>query len=594
MSKSPQRRFARNVAEHLEPRRLLSDVIAVGQEFQVNTYTTGSQLHPALATDADGDFLIAWHSNGQDGSSYGVYAQRYDAAGIPQGTEFRVNSYTTGIQARPSVGIDAIGNFVIAWYSAAQDGSFNGIYAQRYDSAGLPQGDEFRVNTYTTNSQTEPAVAMDADGDFVIAWYGSGAGDDYGVFAQRYNAAAVPQGGEFCVNTYTTSGQLHARVATDANGDFVIAWESTGQDGGGGNLLRGVYAQRYNSDGVRQGSEFRVNNVTINDQKDASIAMDANGNFVVAWADGEPGQDGSGLGVYARRFDAAGVAQGLDFRVNTYTTGHQHLPSIGMDANGNFVVSWFGAGHAGSGTYAQRYTAAGAAQGGEFRVDTTGGGFTNRTAMDTDGDFVVAWVGFEVRAQRFGVVPEVTVSSFHFATAPHKLRFTFDRDVSASLGTDDLVVQNLTTMQTIPSSHFSLAYDTATNVATFTYAGATAGIAGMLPDGRYAATLVAAGVTTVQGAPLAADIVLNFRFLQGDASNDGRVNLDDFNVLAANFGQSPRDFTQGDFDYSGNVNLNDFNILAARFGQVLAGPGTGAKASDGLRRRDAWLDELLA
>ena len=88
----------------------------------------------------------------------------------------------------------------------------------------------------------------------------------------------------------------------------------------------------------------------------------------------------------------------------------------------------------------------------------------------------------------------------------------------------------------------------------------------MLPRGRYRATLLAAGVTTPQGAALAADHVLNFLFQPGDANNDGRVNLNDFNVLAANFGQSPRDFTQGDFNYDGIVNLNDFNILAAQFG----------------------------
>jgi hypothetical protein len=62
----------------------------------------------------------------------------------------------------------------------------------------------------------------------------------------------------------------------------------------------------------------------------------------------------------------------------------------------------------------------------------------------------------------------------------------------------------------------------------------------------------------------------------GDPNNDGRVNLDDFNIIAANFGQSNRDYSQGDLDYSGNVNLNDFNILAGRFGAVLAAPAPDA------------------
>jgi hypothetical protein len=163
-------------------------------------------------------------------------------------------------------------------------------------------------------------------------------------------------------------------------------------------------------------------------------------------------------------------------------------------------------------------------------------------------------------------VPEVTGSSFLYATAPHQLRFTFNHDVSASLGTNDLVVQNLTTMQTISSGDFSISYDTLNNVATFTYTGTTAGIAGMLPDGNYTATLIASGIATPQGAPLATDHVLTFHFLQADANNDGHVNLADFNILASNFGQSPRTFSQGDFNYDTIVNLADFNILASRFG----------------------------
>jgi acetyl esterase/lipase len=52
----------------------------------------------------------------------------------------------------------------------------------------------------------------------------------------------------------------------------------------------------------------------------------------------------------------------------------------------------------------------------------------------------------------------------------------------------------------------------------------------------------------------------------GDATRDGRVDLDDFNVLAANFGQSNRGWRQGDFTADGVVNLDDFNLLASNFG----------------------------
>jgi hypothetical protein len=78
----------------------------------------------------------------------------------------------------------------------------------------------------------------------------------------------------------------------------------------------------------------------------------------------------------------------------------------------------------------------------------------------------------------------------------------------------------------------------------------------------------------LNGEPMVSDVVLDFFVLPGDANADRRVNLDDFNILAANFGTSGNDFTQGNFDYDleGVVNLSDYNILAANFGAYLPEP----------------------
>jgi hypothetical protein len=160
-----------------------------GSEFRVNTYTASYQWLPSVAMNASGDFILAWTSNDQDGSRYGVYAQRYNAAGVAQGDEFLVNTYTNGDQRDPSVAMDAAGDFVVAWWSNGQDGDDAGVYAQRYNAAGLTQGGEFRVNTYTDNNQWLPSVAMDGVGDFIVTWtnkYGED-GSDYGVYAQRYS-----------------------------------------------------------------------------------------------------------------------------------------------------------------------------------------------------------------------------------------------------------------------------------------------------------------------------------------------------------------------------------------------------------------------
>lgn len=577
--------------ERLEPRTLLN-AVAVGNEFAVNTFTLNSQAAAATAMDADGNFIVSWESISQDGSAGGIYAQRYDASGAAAGPEFRVNTFTTGQQLLPNVAMDPDGDFVIAWHSSGETTSYE-VKAQRYNAAGVPQGTEFQVNTYTTLNQAVPAVAMDDDGNFIVVWQSYlQDGSDVGVYARRYSAAGVPDGGEFRVNTFTTGlqGITGRPVGLDSAGNFVITWVSV-QDGSGA----GIYAQRYDASGVPQGAEFRVNTHTTSEQRGAAVAVGDDGDFVVTWR--SEGQDGSGNGVYAQRYNALGAAQGSEFQVNTFTPNHQYRVQTVMDADGDFTVVWnsFLQDGDGYGVYAQQFNAAGGPQGSEFRANsfTTNNQSFPTIAMDTDGDFVIAWAsagqdgsGDGVYAQRYGVVPEVTASAFQFATAPHKLNFTFDRDVSASLGTDDLVVQNLTTMQTIPSTDFSIDYDVLTNHATFAYTGTTAGIAGMLPDGNYTATLIASAITTIQGAPLASNYVQNFRFLQADADNDGRVNLNDFNILAGNFGQSPRDFTQGDFDYDTIVNLNDFNILAGRFGLALASPDVRQAAAPDNAYRD--------
>jgi hypothetical protein len=304
-------------------------------ELQVNTFTTGNQRFPSVAVDSTGDFVITWESNGQDGESYGIYAQRYNRSGFIQGSEFRVNSYTTGLQDKPSVAMDSTGDFVISWESNGQDGDSYGIYAQRYSSTGSPAGSEFRVNNFTTSTQKFPAIAMDYDGDFVITWQSLQDGSSYGVYAQRYNAAGEAQGSEFRANSYTTDKQLNPAVAMDNSGDFVITWQSlNNQDGS----QYGIFAQRYDQSGIKQNSEFPVNTYTTDRQINPSIAMDSFGDFVIAWE--SRGQDLSEDGSYVQMYNNAGIAQGVEFRANTYTTGFQILPSIGLDSAGDFVVTW--------------------------------------------------------------------------------------------------------------------------------------------------------------------------------------------------------------------------------------------------------------
>jgi hypothetical protein len=390
----------------------------VGPEFRVNTYTTGYQRFGSVGADPSGNFVVVWHSQ-QDGSFAGVFGQRYASSGAPVGVEFRINSYTTEIQVTPMAAFDSSGSFVVVWASYTQDGSSHGVFGQRYNSVGAPQGPEFRVNTFTPNPQRFPSLAPQPAGSFVVVWQSYAQdGSDYGVFAQRYAGSGAPIGPEFRVNTYATGRQLGASVAAALSGSFVVVWGSDPQDGS----LYGVFGQRFDNAGTPVGPEFRVNTYTPGFQYRPAVAADATGSFVVVWH--SLGQDGSYHGVFGQRFSSSGTPLGSEFRVNTFTTGIQIGPSVAADASGNFVVSWASFAQDGSsaGLFGQRYDSTGTPQGPEFRVNTytTDDQYGVRSiATDSLGNFVVVWASetqdgssHGVFGQRFNMIVPVELIRF--------------------------------------------------------------------------------------------------------------------------------------------------------------------------------------
>src|SRR5262249_47889751 len=154
----------------------------------VNNTTAGDQRYPSVAMNATGAFVVTWSSKGQDnGTSWGIYAQRYNASGVAQSSEFRVNTTTAGDQDYSAVAIDGSGNFLITWQSYNQDvASSWGIYAQQFNSGGNKVGTEFLVNTTTAGDQVTPAIALNSGGTVVVVWSGNGTGDSHGVFKQQY------------------------------------------------------------------------------------------------------------------------------------------------------------------------------------------------------------------------------------------------------------------------------------------------------------------------------------------------------------------------------------------------------------------------
>lgn len=200
--------------------RYAPDGTALGDEFQVNSHVTFGQRRPAVSVNASGQFVVAWASDRQDGDGDGIFAQRFAADGTPIGEELQINTYTTGEQSFPSVALDDAGGFVVAWESEEQDGSGYAVIARQYTPDGLPVSDELRINVIRVGDQRFPVATTDAFGNFAIVWESNrrtGFSED--VYARLYarggpvgTDSATPETAQLAMQVYPNPASGGARL----------------------------------------------------------------------------------------------------------------------------------------------------------------------------------------------------------------------------------------------------------------------------------------------------------------------------------------------------------------------------------------------
>jgi len=346
---------------------LQAQLVVSGTDSPINTTTSNTQLHPAAAQAGNGTSFIVWESREQDGDGYGIYGQFQDATGMPMNAEILINTTTAGDQRMADVAMDDAGNAVVAWMDALTDGDAWGVYAQRFTSAGTATGSEFRVNVTTSGVQRKPAVAMNDNGDFVIAWESENTdGDGMGIVARTYDNTGTATSSEILVNDSTTGYQGYADVALDNSGNFAVTWQSQGHDGSG----NGVFAKTFSTAGATIASEFAVNTTTAGNQQEPAIGMDGTGNMIFAWSDFEP--NNAIYQIKTRRFDLNGNALTAETVVNgSINEAHDHS-HVAATVEGSHVISYSAYGRDGAyqGIYAQAYNVNGVAAGSDVVVNT--------------------------------------------------------------------------------------------------------------------------------------------------------------------------------------------------------------------------------
>jgi hypothetical protein len=300
-------------------------------------------------------------------------------------SDFQVNENAGPIGAEqeyPSIAIARNGYYVATWVDW-RNGDAD-IYAQRYSNDNSALGPNFKVNEDQRGAELEhPSVSMDGDGNFVITWIESDDERRKDIYAQRYASDGSALGSNFKINDVQKSvDPWRYSISTNSNGNFVIAWV----DCRNGNF--DIYAQLYSSYGSALGKNVKVNDQEgVNKYKRPSISTAGNGSFVITWVDERLNRHF----VYAQRYASDGTALGNNFKVND-NEGGQWEPSIAMDSYGNFVIAWANSRNENTAIFMQRYSSDGNAVGTNFKInDDLGGAWRPSVFVDGNDNFVILW-----------------------------------------------------------------------------------------------------------------------------------------------------------------------------------------------------------
>jgi hypothetical protein len=359
----------------------------VGLESLVNTYTIGNQKAPAVAHRGS-SFIVVWASTSQDGSADGVFGQRFAADGTPAGPEFQVNTYTTDFQRDPAVAMSQQGSFVLVWQGRKTSTLFP-IFGQRYDSLGVRQGGEFEVDDLGSYNGYHPSVSIDEAGDFVVVWHGSHVtmAED-AVFGRRFESSGSPAGSRFRIDENNALPTSRAFVAMKGNGDLVAVWDGMDPN----STTMDIFGHRYASDGMPlDAKNFVVNGSSQWDQRRPIAGFDSSGGFVVVWDE----YGGISYKIEGRRFDSAGAPLGSDMSLATDPPRDLETSSLGVSGPGDFVVTWDTSAFGGQKDIkGKRFTGEGVSIGDEISVNSITAGAQNDSAVAIGNEeCVVAWEG---------------------------------------------------------------------------------------------------------------------------------------------------------------------------------------------------------
>lgn len=248
--------------------------IDLGIETLVNAETNSNQQNASVAVLSNGNVVVTWESNLQDGSGLGIFARLYSPDGLALSGDLPMNVTTSGNQSDPDVIALDSGRAMVVWTSGG-DAWYRLIEADGTSPAG-----EFQINS--TSSANDFAITSFASEDFMATWESSdGTGTSSGVFGQRLLFNGTEVFSEFQINDEIAGAQQNADTAELASETVFTVFQSQGQTGAASN--QGIYLRNYSNTSTLVGSDILVVDAAGEMEVNPQIEALDGGGFVVSW-----------------------------------------------------------------------------------------------------------------------------------------------------------------------------------------------------------------------------------------------------------------------------------------------------------------------
>ena len=308
------------------------------EPFEISTSSFGGDANPQVAMNDSGNVVVVWQEFSVD-AGLEIFGRLYTFDDISNPSDvFQVNLNATGYQELPEVVMDAVGNFTVVFQGLSLTTEHVAVFMRRFDATGQPLGAEQEVQTPTTYSQIEPALAMGPSGEMAVSWV-----EVHGnprLFLRLFDADGSPTSD----TDQVLAGSTYNSLAISAQGNILIVTSGST-----------IFARLIDSMGIPQSHIFTLNEPDVVLGEPAVIAR-ASGGFFVVWEQRQLGAHDDDL--YGRVVQDDGTSPAPPFLVPATRPSDQGQPELAVQGD-ELLVTFRRLDSFGTGIFSTCFTAEG-------------------------------------------------------------------------------------------------------------------------------------------------------------------------------------------------------------------------------------------